>query len=152
MENLIGRDSFYRHYFNNKKRKNSCGDYEAIDWLAINDYDEEAPEEIGESNLINKNVTHYGCGSAIGATFELKANDQSEIFVFTELVEIETNKISSLFLQVKEGKVYVGSGMCSAAFTFNRESNYKVRFKVYDTCGNTNDLWTNWVEFESPIT
>ncbi len=41
--------------------------------------------------------------------------------------------------------------MCSGAFNYKEKGKYKVRFSLMDICGNENNTWTTWVEFDSPF-
>jgi hypothetical protein len=95
-------------------------------------------------------VKHYGCGSSANAIFDVKNKFESEIWYKTEVVEIETNKKTIYYIKEWNGKLNVGHGMCSGAFTFNRKGKYKVRFTPTNTDGQSIKT-TNWKTFESPF-
>ena len=40
--------------------------------------------------------------------------------------------------------------MCSGAFDFKEKEQYKIRFSLTDTSGNSDKEWTNWMNFDSP--
>lgn len=95
-------------------------------------------------------VKHYGCGPSANAIFDVKNKFESEIWYKTEVVEIETNKKTIYYIKEWNGKLNVGHGMCSGAFTFNRKGKYKVRFTPMNTDGKSIKT-TNWKTFESPF-
>lgn len=95
-------------------------------------------------------VIHYGCGPSANAIFNVKNKAKSEIWYKTEVIEIETNKKTIYYIKEWNGKLNVGHGMCSGAFTFNRKGNYKVRFTPMNTDGKSIKT-TNWKTFESPF-
>jgi hypothetical protein len=94
-------------------------------------------------------VMHYGCGPSAYAIFDVKNKSENEIWYKTEVVEIDTNKRTVYYIKEWNGKLNVGHGMCSGAFTFNRKSKYKVRFTPMNTDGKSINT-TDWNTFENP--
>jgi hypothetical protein len=94
-------------------------------------------------------VIHYGCGPSANAIFNIKNKLENEIWYKTEVVEIGSKKRAVYFIKEWQGKLNVGHGMCSGAFTFNRKGKYKVRFTPMSTDGKYLKT-TNWKTFESP--
>jgi hypothetical protein len=138
--------------FKDKKKYNTLlKRYDFKSWTVTKCSDYENPMLLKQPNLIEKELIGYGCGPAINAIFSIEAEDESEMLVLVELTEIETNTVRRYYLGVRESKIYVGRGMCSGAFEFKLNMNYEARFKIYDINGNTNNVWTNTVEFSSPI-
>jgi len=95
-------------------------------------------------------VKHYGCGPSANAIFDVKNMSESEIWYKTEVIEVETNKKNIYFIKEWNGKLNVGHGMCSGAFTFNRKGKYKVRFTPMNTDGKSIKT-TDWRTFDSPF-
>ena len=40
--------------------------------------------------------------------------------------------------------------MCSGAFKFEAKQHYKIRFRLIDISGNSNNKMTEWINFDSP--
>jgi len=95
-------------------------------------------------------VVYYGCGPSANAIFNIKNKPESEVWYKTEVVEIETNKSTVYYIKEWNGKLKVGHGMCSGAFTFNRKGKYKVRFTPMNIDGKYLKT-TDWKTFESPF-
>lgn len=95
-------------------------------------------------------VIHFGCGPSANAIFNIKNKSKSEVWYKTEVVEIQTNKKNIYYIKEWNGKLNVGHGMCSGAFTFNRKGKYKVRFTPMNIDGKSVKT-TDWKTFESPF-
>ncbi len=95
-------------------------------------------------------VKYYGCGPSANAIFEIKNKPDAEIWYKTEVVEIDTNKKNVYYIREWKGKLNVGHGMCSGAFTFNNKGKYKVRFTPMNIDGKSLKT-TDWNTFESPF-
>lgn len=123
---------------------------EPISWHVESEIDKLPPKLKMTPKLVDKRIMHYGCGPEIYAIFKLGVEDETEILVKTELVDI-TNGISTIcYLSLSQpDTLKVGHGMCSGAFDFKPAHNYKIRFNLVDSCGNTAINWSEWIEFES---
>lgn len=95
-------------------------------------------------------VVHYGCGPSANAIFNVKNKSESEIWYKTEVVDLSTNDKKIYYIQEWNGKLNVGYGMCSGAFTYNNKGKYKVRFTPMNTDGKSIKT-TDWTTFESPF-
>lgn len=95
-------------------------------------------------------VIPYGCGPSVNAIFNVKNKSKSEIWYKTEVVETATNKKNVYYIKEWNGKLNVGHGMCSGAFTYNKTGKYKVRFTPMNIDGNSLKT-TDWKTFESPF-
>lgn len=91
----------------------------------------------------------YGCGPATNAIFKVSKPSKKEIWYKTEVIEIATNKKTTFFITARNQILKVGHGMCSGAFSFNRNGKYKVRFTPTNIDGKTLKT-TSWVTFDSP--
>jgi hypothetical protein len=103
-----------------------------------------------EINFEKTNVEFYGCGPAANAIFNIKSTNSQEIWYEAEFVDLETGKSNTYILHPKEGKLYVGHGMCSGAFTYAKTGKYKVRFTPMNIDGETSKT-TKWFTYESPF-
>jgi hypothetical protein len=128
------------------------GKDEPITWKVDGGTDTETPELLNIPELVDKRTIHYGCGPAIYADFKIQAKDESELLVKTELVDLESGESTTYFLNFDDtDTLSVGHGMCSGAFDYKENGKYKVRFSLMDICGNENEKWTAWIEFDSPF-
>lgn len=98
----------------------------------------------------NTAVEHYGCGPSANAIFNIKNKSESEIWYKTEVVDLSTKDKKTYYIKEFNGKLNVGHGMCSGAFTYNNKGIYKVRFTPMNTDGKSLKK-TDWVTFESPF-
>ena len=95
-------------------------------------------------------VIHYGCGPSANAIFDVKNKSESEIWYKTEVVDLSTNNKKVFYIKEWNGKLNVGHGMCSGAFTYKNKGKYKVRFTPMNTDGKSLKT-TDWTTFESPF-
>lgn len=134
-----------------KKWDSEKKSYEPVSWIVGDKIDTSAPKLLATPRLVDKKTLPYGCGPAVYANFKLEAEDESDILVKTELVNITTGQKNIYYLNLHiSGTLNVGHGMCSGAFSFRPQNFYKIRFNLTDNCGNSDNLWTDWIEFESP--
>lgn len=124
---------------------------EPMIWTVSEAEDHDAPVLLNQPRLVKKETIHYGCGPEVYAYFDLKARDNSEILIKTELVDLTSNTNNSYYLNYRNGNpLGVGHGMCSGEFTYEPDHKYKVRFSPMDISGNSDNQWTEWIEFDSP--
>jgi hypothetical protein len=95
-------------------------------------------------------VVHYGCGPSANAIFNVNNKSKSEIWYKTEVIDLTTNKKTTYYITERNGKLNVGHGMCSGAFTFGRKGKYKVKFTPMNIDGKYLKT-SNWKTFESPF-
>lgn len=95
-------------------------------------------------------VIQFGCGPSANAIFNVKNKSQLDTWHKTEVVDINTNDKAVYYLKESDGKINVGHGMCSGAFTFNKGNKYKVRFSPMNNDGKQLKT-TDWTEFNSPF-
>lgn len=121
-----------------------------IYFLKYSDQTENAVREMVQFNRERKETEKvYWKTTDKKSMVDLNSNLNFE-FEKTEVVEIETNKKTIYYIKEWNGKLNVGHGMCSGAFTFNRKGKYKVRFTPMNTDGKS--LKTiDWKTFESPF-
>lgn len=125
--------------------------HEPISWTITNETDKLSPELLATPVLIDKEYIHFGCGPAINTIFKITAKDDSSILVKTQLVHMKTGEKTTYILTLDEsGKLSVGHGMCSGEFSYRNKGKYKIRFCLFDSNGNSYNIWSNWIEFDSP--
>ena len=95
-------------------------------------------------------VEYFGCGPSANAEFNVVNSNNSEIWYKTEVIELSTGKKTEFYLTINENKISVGHGMCSGAFTYNKNGKYKARFIPLNADGKEL-LFTDWTEYESPF-
>lgn len=123
-----------------------------IAWKVESGMDNTIPNFVEQPEFSNTRIEFFGCGPEVYAVFKIKTEDESEILVKTELVDIESGASNIYFLTFNETDLLnVGHGMCSGAFDYKKEGQYKVRFKLMDICGNENKEWSDWIAFDSPF-
>jgi hypothetical protein len=94
-------------------------------------------------------VVQYGCGPDAYAIFNILNKPAAETWYKTELTDLSNNNTNIFYLTEQKGKLSVGHGMCSGAFSFNSEGNYKVRFIPMNIDGKALKT-TTWFTFKSP--
>ncbi len=95
-------------------------------------------------------VVPFGCGPSSNAIFDVKNQSNSEVWYKTEVIDLATNEKTIYYLREWDGKLQVGHGMCSGAFTFSEKGKYNVRFTPMNTDGKSLNT-TEWITFESPV-
>lgn len=102
-----------------------------------------------EPNEQSKTMVEYGCGPARCVYFKIAGQDFSELFTVAKV----TNKIIGLsntyILNIKNGLVKIGHGMCAGAFDLENGDNYEVAFQLLDQSGNKS-AWAERISFTKP--
>lgn len=105
---------------------------------------------------LDSTLAFYGCGPAVYANFQFEQNEKTEegnstpVFVETQLFDSTSNELTTYTLPYSP-ILKIGHGMCSGQFNFSEKHKYKIRFKLLDASGNTNNLWSKWINFDSPL-
>ncbi|CAM1370773.1 hypothetical protein [Tenacibaculum xiamenense] len=94
-------------------------------------------------------VIQYGCGPSSNAIFKVKNKPESEVWYKTEVVDLSDNSKKVFYIKEWNGRLNVGHGMCSGAFTYRNKGKYKVRFTPMNTDGKSLKT-TQWKTFKSP--
>jgi len=120
-----------------------------VSWKVKDEIDNEKPFWRSEMRpkFLNTSRIEYGCGPAVYAHFQVKINDTSETLVKTEVMDLKTEKSTIYYLTSKDGKLDIGHGMCSGAFSLRKKGKYKVRFDLMDASGNSFGRWSEWTTF-----
>ncbi|MFK7774171.1 MAG: hypothetical protein AB8F94_18615 [Saprospiraceae bacterium] len=117
-------------------------------WKVKNEIDTKNPFWKSEMRpkFLNTTYIEYGCGPEIFAHFQVKINDDSETLVKTEVMDLKTKVSTIYYLTSKAGKISIGHGMCSGAFSLSKNGKYKVRFDLMDASGNSFGRWSESTE------
>ena len=91
----------------------------------------------------------YGCGPAANAIFNIKNNFSKEVWYKTEVMNLSNNETHLYYIKEFEGKLKVGHEMCAGAFSYDRSSDYKVRFTPMNIDGKATKT-TSWFKFKNP--
>jgi hypothetical protein len=82
--------------------------------------------------------------------FSNTAQDESEIIVKTTVKSLLTGNESTYYIEPIDTIMYVGSGACGAAFTFNEGKEYAVAFTFFDSAGNVTPWKGEPITFTAP--
>lgn len=94
----------------------------------------------------------FGCGPAAYTHFEIDISTKKEIFIKVDLFDITDSTTVTYCLPYENLKTLdVGHGMCSGAFNFTKNNQYKIRFKLFDFQGNKSAGNSEWIKFKSPV-
>lgn len=120
-------------------------------WRVEKGSDKTSPEWRSLPKWTSSSTVRYGCGPARYGLFDLSVHDETEVLVKTELMDLTSNSSTVYFLPLDgSNQLRIGHGMCSGAFSFKENHTYHVRFSLMDSCGNVEESWTEWIEFENP--
>lgn len=98
----------------------------------------------------SSSVEYYGCGPAATVIFSISNPPAAPgSWYKTEVVDLDTNTSTTFYLAADKNQIIVGHGMCSGAFTFSKNGNYKVRFTPTTASGVAGKT-TGWIAFKSP--
>jgi hypothetical protein len=122
---------------------------ESITFKIDNIFDNEIPSFYKVPAVEKKTLVYYGCGPASNVYFGISGKDTSELFAKTTVKNKATGKITTYILNIENGLVKVGHGMCSGAFHFDNGENFEITFQLIDQSGNKS-LLTNIISFTKP--
>lgn len=94
-------------------------------------------------------MVEYGCGPARWVHISLTGKDESELFVKARVKSKATGKVTDYIVDIENGVVKIGHGMCSGSFHFDNSNSFEVSFQLYDQSGNST-AFTKAVSFEKP--
>ncbi len=87
IDNLDKDEKTLLTIWNSETNKN-----EPITWKIDGGTDTETPVLKNQPELVDKSFIHYGCGPAVKADFKIRAKDESDVLVKTELVDLESGE------------------------------------------------------------
>lgn len=119
-------------------------------WLVVESIDNENPKWTKEPIFLDKQKKQYGCGPSYSVNFCFCADENSEIAIITKLKELKTGKIYDYYVLPNSNKIIIGHGMCSGEFGFIDNEKYEVSFSLIDASGNTDNKFTQIINFISP--
>lgn len=99
---------------------------------------------------LKKSYIPYGCGPEVNVIFSFLADDPSQLLVKTKFKNLVTNKVTTFYLLPKDNKLFVGYGMCSGAFKYDKHLAYEVGFNFMDSSGNITTGNKEGIKFTKP--
>lgn len=132
--------------YNNETKK-----WEQLTFKINNHIDNDIPILSAAPTEQKKSLVYYGCGPASWVYFKLAGQDKSELFVRASVRNKTTGHTTTYILNIENGQVKVGHGMCSGAFQFDNGDNFEVTFQLFDQSGNISSL-TKSISFTKPTT
>lgn len=137
-------------YEQKPKRYNSLSKKsEELTFKISNSVDTDLPTLTITPTEQKKSLVYYGCGPASWVYFNLAAQDKSEIFVRASVKNKATGQTTIYILNLENGVIKIGHGMCSGAFHFDNSNNFEVVFQLFDQSGNRSSL-TKAISFNKP--
>lgn len=126
-------------------------EWESISWKVEEGSDTIPPKWLAKPVFTESSTVWFGCGPAVYAYFKCDVLEYSHVFVRTELADLTSESKTVYILNpTPDGELKVGHGMCSGAFSFYPEHKYKIRFKLSDGYGNSDQKWSEWITFDNP--
>jgi hypothetical protein len=123
---------------------------EPIRWT-VSAEQQELASLIPQPREIKKTLIHYGCGPAEWVKFEIANANSPAALVLVTVIEKGSQRLTRYVLQVEEGHVQIGHGMCSGAFTFTTGESYSVTFDPIGADGKATGRPTTPVIFTPPV-
>lgn len=125
--------------------------YESIQFKVTKKTDKKVPVWGGEISHKENSLTLFGCGPANYAIFESSVIDGSKVLIQVDIRNINSKEINTYLvpIDIENGLITLGHGMCSGAFKFKSGESYEVQFKPIDECGNYG-AGTTWYKFDNP--
>lgn len=121
-------------------------------WNVEKGFDNDIPNVKRGPYFIENSSQYYGCGPEYFSHFGINYSDVSELLIYTELRDVKSNYYFRYYLPMLEAqKIMIGHGMCGGAFRFEDNMQYEARFKIYDFCGNTTDVFSEWIPLGNPM-
>lgn len=112
--------------------------------------DYESPVWLSSPSFSGKYRHEKGVVNGSFAEFCACIDDDSPVFVRTELKDLKSGKIFEYLLTVQYNQLRIGTERYFGEFRLIDSSMYEVRFSLMDICGNTNDSLTSAIQFISP--
>ncbi len=139
-----------KSYFRSTNRIKSNGLRGTIEWTAKKELDKLKPEIIKPIEFCDAWFEFAACGNQIHNRFAFEAYDSSEIWIFAEVLELESKNKVRFYIKPEKGEFLVGRNMCTGAFKYKSKKSYKMRFKILDSNGNSGE-WSSWIETDNPM-
>lgn len=100
--------------------------------------------------FIKAETRFYGCGPSSNAIFEFITDSNESSLVKTEVMDMTDGTTQRYFIRTEKDTLFVGHGMCSDAFSYEPNHEYKARFSIMNSCNTQQDNWTEWIRFDNP--
>lgn len=121
-----------------------------ITYTVVQGQDTEKPILSGKPQEVDKSFQLFGCGPSSWVEFSNPATDRSEMLVKTTLINRKTGHVVTYYIPIEDGRIRVGHGMCSGAFTFYDGTAFEVDFVFMDSSGNLTKGLEEKIVFTKP--
>lgn len=121
-----------------------------VSYLVEKGKDTDKPVITSIPKEIKKSYVPYGCGPAKHVIFDLPVKDSSALFIKATIKNLKSGKETKYYISPNDGRIEIGHGMCSGAFTFDDSEYYEVEFSFMDASGNMTKLEETRIEFTKP--
>lgn len=98
-----------------------------------------------------KTLMHYGCGPEMHVHFRIAPEGSTNGLVQVAVSEKGGGRRTTYVLRMQDGRVEIGHGMCSGAFTFETGETYTVTFDPIGPDGKPTGRATVPVTFTPPV-
>lgn len=129
-------DNLPRHESAPGRYNNSSGTWEQLKYKVNTTVDNENPVITGDPEVQKQTYVRLGCGPAIWVFFKLPGQDKSDLFARASITNKTTGKITTCIVNVENGVLKLGHGMCFGTFHFGEENEFEVTFQLMDQSGN----------------
>jgi hypothetical protein len=79
----------------------------------------------------------YGCGPSKGVVFKIPTDAVTALRVRVSVKGLSQESWTHYYLEVEEGNVTIGHGMCAGAFRLDRDERLEAKFALVDAAGAT---------------
>lgn len=134
------------------RKEASCFRWEEFisEWNVKGNRDEKPPFWLAPPKFKRKLLRHLACGPVAYAIFYCLTSDSSSLLV-KALVRKKGSKRKDIFLlEPTDNEIFVGTGMCSAAFGLKLGKDFEVEFTLVDASGNETPWKGPPIKFQSP--
>ena len=132
----------------NLRRMPRRGGMDRARWTVVKSSTENKSSDPIEATLKTSNVQKFGCGPAVENRYTTNDEINNDQFILTQILEIESGKLSEYYIIKKNDELKIGHGMCSGPYKFKRNNSYKIRFSADYVNEISEEI--NWVSCPNP--
>ena len=101
-----------------------------------------------ETTLKSSRIQKFGCVPAVENSYTTNDEIKNDQFILTQILEIESGKLTEFYVIKTNDELRVGHGMCSGPYKFAQNNSYKIRFSLDYLNEITDEM--NWVNCPNP--
>ena len=122
-----------------------------VTWKVTENYNEPPIKFTEIPKFLEAEVMDYGISPAVNSTFEIKTNIEStQQLMLVERVNEKNQALDAFYMELRGTVIHIGHGICSGAFSYQKDTKYKVRFKLVSPMGKESEF-TEWVNLPNPF-